>query len=80
VEKPLLGSKRKPNNDQSASSADKSKAKPRMYDESYDVCFGFKSVFATVEEWSQCITCQRVCLVAFVVTEFSKIFPDRQLH
>jgi len=48
VEKALLDSKRKPYNDQSASSADKSKAKPRMYDESY-VCFGFKNVFATVE-------------------------------
>lgn len=48
MEKALLDSKRKPYNDQSASSADKSKAKPRMYDESY-VCFGFKNVFATVE-------------------------------
>jgi hypothetical protein len=59
VEKPLLGSKRKPNNDQSTSSADKSKAKPRMY-ESYDVCFDFKSVFPTVEEWSQCVTYQKI--------------------
>jgi len=59
VEKPLLGSKRKPNNDQSASSAVKSKAKPRMYDESY-VCFGFKKVFATVEELSHCITFQKI--------------------
>lgn len=59
MEKPLLGSKRKPNNDQYASSADKSKAKPRMYDESY-VCFGFKNVFATVELWPQCITCQKI--------------------
>lgn len=59
MEKPLLGSKRKPNNDQSASSADKSKAKPRMYNESY-VCFGFKNGFAAAEEWSQCITCQKI--------------------
>lgn len=46
----------------SASSADKSEAKPRMCDESYeyDVCFGFKSVFVTVEEWSQCVTCQKM--------------------
>jgi len=30
-----------------------------MYDKSF-VCFGFKSVFATVEEWSQCVTCQKI--------------------
>jgi len=78
VEKPLLGSKRKPNNDQSASSADKSKAKPRMYDESYDVCFGFKSVFATVEELYY--FSENISLVAFAVTEFNHIFPGRQLH